>query len=127
MPDYFKSNFRSPSEDAITAERIADLLTARNHMYELKKMFGGLCFMVNDKMLIGTFKGAVMARVDPEEADELTQRPGVDYMVMGGQSMKGFLMVEPSSYESDADLAYWVEKCLKYNPKAKASKKKKSV
>lgn len=123
MPDYFKSNFQSPSENAITAERIADALMARNIPYELKSMFGGQCFMVDDKMLIGTYKGAVMARVDPGEADELTQRPGVDHMVHGGRSMAGFLTLEPSSYESDADLGFWVEKCLAYNPKAKASKK----
>lgn len=81
--------------------------------------------MVDDKMLIGTYKGGVMARVDPTEADALTTRPGVSQMIHGGRPMVGYLMLEPSSYEDDAALGFWVEKCLEYNPKVKANKKKK--
>jgi hypothetical protein len=29
----------------------------------------------------------------------------------------------PEGYERDADLAFWIEKCLEYNPRAKASRK----
>ena len=111
----------------ITAERIADLLTAKNIPFEHKRMFGGDCFMVDDKMLMGTYKGGIMARVDPAEEDTLTRRPGAAAMIHGGRAMPGFLMIEPVGYESDTDLAFWVKKALEFNPKAKAksSKKKK--
>lgn len=112
-------------DNLITGERIADLLTAKGVGFSQKKMFGGLCFMVDDKMLIGTYKGGIMARIDPAEAEALTERPGVSQMIHGDRPMVGYLMLEPMAYESDADLGFWVEKCLIFNPKAKARGKKK--
>lgn len=114
-------------ENHITAARIADLLTVKNVAFEHKRMFGGDCFMVDDKMCLGTYKGGIMARLDPAEADALTQRPGASHMVHGGQSMRGFLFIEPEGYDSDSDLSFWVDKCLAFNPKATASKKKKKI
>jgi TfoX/Sxy family transcriptional regulator of competence genes len=113
------------TDNYITAERIADTLTAKNVVFEQKRMFGGECFMVDGKMLMGTYKGGMMARVDPEEEAILTQRPGAEHMVHGGRGMPGFLFIELEAYENDGDLAFWVDKCLQFNPKAKASKKKK--
>lgn len=111
-------------ENLITGERIADILIAKGITYEQKKMFGGLCFMVNEKMLIGTYKGGIMARIDPAEADDLVKRTGASQMIHGGRPMVGYLMIEPMGYELDAEMEFWVEKCLEYNPKVKASKKK---
>ncbi|MCF8247711.1 MAG: TfoX/Sxy family protein [Saprospiraceae bacterium] len=112
-------------ENLITGERIADILTVKNIAFEQKKMFGGLCFMLDDKMLIGTYKGGIMARIDPAETETLVNRPGASQMIHGGRLMPGYLMLEPMGYEHDAELSFWVEKCLEYNPKVKASKKKK--
>jgi TfoX/Sxy family transcriptional regulator of competence genes len=111
-------------DNLITGERIADILTAKNIAFEMKKMFGGNCFMVDDKMLIGTYKGGVMARVDPAEDAELTRRPGASTMIHGGRAMPGFLMIEPEGFENDADLEFWVKKSLEHNPKVTPSKKK---
>ncbi len=111
-------------DNHITAERIADLLTAKNMSFVQKKMFGGECFMVDEKMLMGTYKGGMMARVDPIEAEDLIRRAGASQMIHGGRAMVGYLFIEPEGYEKDSDLAFWLEKCLLFNPKAKASKKK---
>ncbi len=112
-------------ENQITAARIADILTAKEIAYEQKRMFGGDCFMVDDKMLMGTYKGGIMARVDPAEEVTLTNRTGTTAMIHGGRAMPGFLMIDPTGYESDADLDFWVKKAMEFNPKAKSSKKKK--
>jgi TfoX/Sxy family transcriptional regulator of competence genes len=111
-------------ENHITAARIADILTVKGIAFEHKRMFGGDCFMVDDKMLAGTYKGGIMARVDPAEELELTRRPGASAMVHGGRAMSGFLMIEAEGFERDHDLNFWIEKCLEFNPKAKSSKKK---
>ena len=111
-------------ENLITGERIADLLLTKGVAFEQKRMFGGVCFMVDDKMCLGTYQGGLMARVGPEEADHLSRRLGASPMLHGGRAMVGYLMIEPEGYESDADLDFWVEQCLAYNPKAKSSKKK---
>lgn len=112
-------------DNLITGERIADLLSIKGIDFEQKKMFGGLCFLVDDKMLIGTYKGGIMARLDPGESDQLAEQAGVSPMVHGGRSMPGYLMIESEAYEDDEALGFWLDKCLEYNPKAKSSKKKK--
>ena len=113
-------------DNHITAERIADWLTAKNVVFEQKRMFGGVCFMVDNKMCIGTYQGGVMARVGPTEADALINRPGTSPMTNGSRPMKGYLFIEPQDYDSDRDLSFWVDKCLAFNPTATASKKKKA-
>ncbi len=112
-------------DNHFTAERITDFLVGKNIQFEHKRMFGGDCFMIDDKMCLGTYKGGLMARVGPDEAEELAQRPGASQMVHAGRTMVGYLFVEPEGYEKDSDLGFWVDKCLAFNPKAKSSKKKK--
>lgn len=41
-----------------------------------------------------------------------------------GKRMKGFVYVDESGFNSQKDLAFWVDLCLEFNPLAKASKKK---
>ncbi len=110
-------------DNHFTAERIADVLTAKNVAFTQKRMFGGDCFMVDDKMLMGTYKGGMMARVDPLEVEELTRRSGAGQMIHANRPMVGYLFIEADAYDSDQDLVFWVEKCLAFNPKAKSSKK----
>ncbi len=117
--------FKIMDSNHITAARITDMLTAKNIPFEQKRMFGGDCFMVDDKMLMGTYKGGIMARVDPAEEETLTAKLGASAMIHGGKAMPGFLMIEPLGYESDADLDFWIKKAMEFNPKAKSSKKKK--
>ncbi len=88
------------------------------------KMMGGLCFMVDDKMCIGIVKESLMARIDPEEEDDLLSKEGSKPMDFTGRPMKGYLFIEPEGVDMDEDLDFWVEKCLDFNPKAKSSKKK---
>lgn len=102
----------------------------RNCLQELKvtwtekKMFGGNCFMVDDKMLIGTFKGGIMARIAPEETDDLIKREGAEIMMHGGKPMNGYLFLDPIAYDKEEHLQFWIGRCLEFNPKAKSSKKK---
>lgn len=105
-------------------ERMRNILKARNIDWAEKKMFGGDCFMVDDKMCFGTYQGGLMARVAPEEAEELAKRQGAAPMIHGGRPMTGYLFIEPEGYDMDADLEFWIGKCLAFNPRAKASKKK---
>ena len=109
--------------DAILAERIGDALMSKNIGYEHKRMFGGHCFMVDDKMLMGTYQGGLMVRVDPETMEDLLKKKGVNHMIHGGKTMKAFLMVEAGEVVGDRDLDFWIDMCMEYNPRAKSSKK----
>lgn len=107
------------------ADRIKQVLESRKVKYIEKKMFGGVCLMVDDKMLIGVMKEQLMARVDPElDAPMALKIKGAVPMDFSGKSMKGFILVDEDAIDLDDDLEYWVSLCLKYNPKAKKSKKK---
>jgi TfoX/Sxy family transcriptional regulator of competence genes len=53
--------------DQHLAERIQTILSRRGIPYEEKKMMGGLCFMVDQKMLAGVVHDQLMARVGPQQ------------------------------------------------------------
>ena len=111
--------------DELLLERMRNVLSAKSVNWKEKRMFGGNCFMVDDKMLMGTYQGGIMARIDPVELDELVEQVGAEQMIHGGRPMKGYLMIQSAGFEADQDLEFWVQKCLEFNPKAKSSKKKK--
>ena len=112
------------ARDEYTLDRLRNLLRERHVPWMEKRMFGGDCFMVDDKMCFGTYKGGIMFRVDPDLDIQALNRLGTSTMVQGGREMPGFVQAEPQAYDSNADLEFWVDQCLIYNPKAKASKKK---
>ena len=111
--------------DEFLLERMRRILTDKKVHWKEKRMFGGNCFMVDEKMCFGTYKGGLMARVEPEEINQLKEREGADQMIHGGRPMTGYLFIEPDGYDMDDDLEFWIQKCLEFNPKAKSSKKKK--
>lgn len=110
--------------DENLAERIQVSLDQRSINYQAKKMMGGLCFMVNEKMCIGIVKNELMCRVDPEDENPLLKKPGVRPMDFTGKPMKGYLFVHPSVIDKEQDLNFWIQTCLDFNPKAKSSKKR---
>ncbi|MFV1884443.1 MAG: TfoX/Sxy family protein [Balneola sp.] len=107
------------------AERIQTVLNKKNIEFEEKKMFGGLCFLVNDKMCIGIIKDNFMARIDPEIEQDALSRKGARPMDFTKKPMKGYLYVSPEGVDREDDLEYWIDLCLEFNPKAASSKKKK--
>lgn len=111
--------------DTILLERLRTIFQAQNVVWREIKMFGGHCFMVDEKMCLGTYQGGLMARVGPEAAEKYVEQTGASRMIHGGRPMKGYLLVDPEGYEDDADLRFWIEKCLEFNPQAKSSKKTK--
>ncbi|MEO5582307.1 MAG: TfoX/Sxy family protein [Saprospiraceae bacterium] len=109
------------SEDL--ALRMAQAFTERTS-FEEKKMFGGICFMVNDKMCAGVVKDELMARIHPDKEDEALNRPGCREMDFTGRKMKGYIMVNSEGIKSKKQLDYFIDLALAFNSEAKASKKK---
>lgn len=110
--------------DQYLLARIENITNSKNVVWTNKKMFGGNCWMVDDKMCFGTYKGGLMARVDPEESEQLIKREGAERMIHGGREMKGYLFIDSVGFDMDEDLEFWIDKCLEFNPKTKSSKKK---
>lgn len=59
-----------------------------------KAMFGGLCFMVNDKMCVGVEKDRLMIRLDPAKYDEVMKKEGCKPMDFNGKIMRGYVFVD---------------------------------
>jgi TfoX/Sxy family transcriptional regulator of competence genes len=107
------------------ADRIREIIAETHDRVEEKKMFGGLCFMVNDKMCLGVEKERIMVRLDPEVYEQALEKEGCTPMDFTGKVMKGYVFVDAAVLNTNKRLDYWVQLALEFNKKAKASKKKK--
>jgi TfoX/Sxy family transcriptional regulator of competence genes len=107
------------------ADRVREMISLTHKKIEEKRMFGGLCFMVNDKMCVGVEQERLMVRLDPAMYDEVMEKDGCKPMDFTGKVMKGFVFVDIDTLNTKKKLEYWVKLALEYNKIAKASKKKK--
>ena len=117
--------------DEQLADRIRIAFLGQKISFEEKKMMGGLCFMVDNKMCVGlltdkqTGQALLMARIGEEAYPKALSQAGVSEMNFTGRSMKGYIFVDEEVLESDSQLGHWLDLALAFNPLAKASKKKK--
>lgn len=111
--------------DEFLEERITRILVQKKAQFEAKKMMGGLCYLVDDKMCVGIVKDHLMARVGPDSYEGSLDKPGCKPMDFTGRPMKGFVFVGDEGIAGEDDLEYWIQLSLDFNPLAKSSKKKK--
>lgn len=107
------------------ADRTREIIALTHSNVSEKKMFGGLCFMVNDKMCVGVEKERLMVRIDPLKYDEAIEKEGCRPMDFTGKVMKGFVFVDINAVTTKNKLAYWIGLALAYNKIAKPSRKSK--
>lgn len=103
----------------IIREALADLPNV-----EEKKMFRGVCFMVNDKMCICVSNDELLCRVGPDIYEEALEKNGTRAMIKNGKALKDFVFVSHDVLKTKTDFDYWINHCLAFNPFAKSSKKK---
>lgn len=101
-------------------ERLADIPKV-----EEKFMFGGVCYMLNDKMCVGVVKDEMMCRIDPDLYEQALEKHGCREMVFTHKPMKGYVFVSEEGMQTQKEFDYWINLCLDFNSKAKSSKKKK--
>jgi TfoX/Sxy family transcriptional regulator of competence genes len=106
------------------ADRLREFLVNVPNIEE-KNMFGGLCFMINEKICLGVFQDEMLCRIDPVLDAEVLELIGCRPMDSSGKSMKGFVFVSDEAMKTRKEFEYWISLCLDFNPRAKVSKKKK--
>ncbi len=106
------------------ADRVREIIAVTHNNIEEKKMFGGLCFMVNGKMCVGVESERLMVRLNPEIMDDVLLKEGCHPMDFTGKVMKGYVFVDIGELNTQKKLGYWMSLALAYNKIAKASKKK---
>jgi len=107
------------------ADRVRASLAEKDVDLSEKRMFGGLCFMVDEKMCICVEKDRLMIRIDPAIYENLLEAGECYPMDFTGKPMKGYVYVDEGNLGSTTRFNYWIELALDYNKSAKASPKKK--
>jgi hypothetical protein len=115
--------------DEYLADRIRQTLQEKKASFTDKKMMGGRLFMVDGKMLCGIHidkkfgDSLLMARIGEEAYQQHIDREECLPMDFSGRPMRGYIFVTPDGFDTDDDLAFWIQLALDFNPLAKASKK----
>lgn len=92
----------------LLVERVRHLLSRRRGITE-KKMFGGVCFLLNGNMLVAVWNDSLIARLGIEQAIIALKEPDVRAMDLTGRPMKGWIIVEPDGIDSDRRLTHWID------------------
>jgi TfoX/Sxy family transcriptional regulator of competence genes len=95
--------------DEALGERVAAALQRSRVDFQEKRMFGGLGFMINDKMCVGIVKDDLMVRVLDEKYADVLKLPHAREMDFTGRPMKGFLYVSASGLHDDDSLQKWMD------------------
>jgi TfoX/Sxy family transcriptional regulator of competence genes len=91
---------------------------------EEKKMFQGVCFLVDNKMCVCVSKDSLLCRIGEQQAHIELEKGNCTQMINNGRVMKDFVYVDETEVQTGKGLNYWITLCLAFNPLAKASKKK---
>ena len=114
--------------NAELADRVRSALSDRDHVREVK-MFGGLAFMVDERMVVCVSGGGsdLLVRIAPERDAELVERPGARRAEMGkDRSMgEGWITVDEQALTSDDDLQHWMDVALEFHAQGSGKKQAK--
>lgn len=97
----------------LLVERIRHLLSRRRGITE-KKMFGGICFLLNGNMLVAVWNDSLIARLGVDQAEIALTELDVREMDLTGRPMKGWVIVEPDGIDSDQQLIRWIDLSLTF-------------
>lgn len=107
-------------------ERLQQSLASIPNVEE-KKMFSGIAFIVNGKMCMTVGPDRIMCRIDPALHDEALKKKGTKTVQMRARDYRGYVYVSADAIATKKELDHWVNLCLDFNKRAKASKKKKKT
>src|SRR3569833_1094612 len=91
-------------------EALADVPSA-----EEKRMFGGICYMVDGKMCVGVVKDDMMCRIGTDVYEEALSKRGCREMDFAGKPMEGYVYVSADGMQTQDKFDYWIGLCLAYN------------
>ena len=109
-------------------ERLADrirVILGKNKTVTERKMFGGLCFLVNGKMACGVLKNDLVAKIGKENHNWAIAHKYVRSFNFTGKPMVGIVYVAPGGLKTKKNLAQWIEMGRISAVKNSKSKKKK--
>ena len=91
------------------AQRVRTLMENKPTFAE-KKMFGGLCFLLQGHMACGVLNDELIIRVAPKDYEDSLQLPNTRKFTVMGQTLKDSVMVSSEGYDSNENLSEWIER-----------------
>ena len=79
-----------------------------------KKMFGGVCHLLDGNMFCGVHKAFLILRLGEPAAKQAMEHPSVHPFDITGRAMKGWVMVEPDGCRDRETLANWLRKARRF-------------
>ena len=80
--------------------------------YREQKMFGGVCFLVDGNMVVGTSKHGLLVRVGKDGNAAALARPHARPMEMNGRTMDGYVFVSAEGTANARSLKAWIDTAL---------------
>jgi len=74
-----------------------------------KKMFGGVCHLINGNMFCGVHKDFLVLRLGREKSEAALKLPYVRPFDISGKPMQGWVMVASDGCKKDQDLKDWLD------------------
>ena len=99
--------------DKALADRLRAALVRRKGVTE-KKMFGGVCFLVNGHMCCGVSGKDLVVRLGEEGTIDGLEEPHTRPFDMTGKTMKTMLYVSLKGHEGDEDLRAWLDRAVRF-------------
>ncbi|MEW6733758.1 MAG: TfoX/Sxy family protein [Acidobacteriota bacterium] len=84
------------------AERVRKILSRYSDITE-KKMFGGLSFLLHDKMCCGVLKNDLIVRIQHKDYESVLQEQHVRPMDFTDCPLKGFIYVSPEGCQTEKE------------------------
>lgn len=73
-----------------------------------KKMFGGICHLMNGNMFCGVYKEFLILRLGEQAAQGALRKPHVRPFDITGRPMKGWVMVASEGFKTEEALKAWL-------------------
>jgi len=96
------------------AERVRHLVGTEPGLSE-RKMFGGLCFLLNGNMGFGIVGSELMVRVGQAKYAEALALPHAREMDFTGRSMRGMVFVAEDGLSEDDELNSWLHRGIDFS------------
>ena len=95
-------------------EKRINRITAGWKNTQSKKMFGGICCLLNGNMVCGVYKDYLILRLGEKEAAAALKKSHVRPFDITGRPMKGWVMVSEEGIAQDAEMTSWLQKAKKF-------------
>ena len=99
--------------DEKLAQRVGDILANKQDV-QAKKMFGGVCYLIQGNMACGILNDEVIVRVGKEAYEHSLKLNHTRKFDITGRAMTGWVMVAPAGHQTQKDLSAWIQKGIDF-------------